>query len=100
MERFAPIQIVKNQLELKKNAVKEETNQELHQKIQAIEEMLNNRRCFFDINRSLAIKILLFLDFDESTAESLYNQLTDYDLFKGNFEFIELDDTQQTSKKN
>lgn len=99
MERFVPIQIVKNQLELKKIAINEETNPEASQKIKVIEEMLNNNRCFFKIDRTLAMKILLFLGFDELTAEDLYKQLTDYDMFRGNFQFVDLDDTQQESQK-
>lgn len=99
MERFAPIQIVKKQLELKKIAINGKINPESSQKIKAIEEMLNNDRCFFKIDRTLAMKILLFLGFEESTAEDLYKQLTDYNLFKGNFEFIDLADAQQEPQK-
>lgn len=42
---------------------------------------------FFYINSDVAIEILSFLGFDDSIIFELYDKLTDYEIFKGNFEF-------------
>ncbi len=90
-ERFVPIQIVKKQLEEKKNKCGNNVDELTRQRLDFISNMLNNERCFFELQKSIALEILSFLDFDDEKIFELYDQLTDYELFKGNFEFTGLE---------
>lgn len=87
MERFQPIELVKKQLAIKEEQCKHCSDPIIKKKIECIRNMLNNERCFFNINIDVAIEVLSFLGFDDETAFELYDKLTDYEIFKGNFEF-------------
>ena len=90
-ERFVPIQIVKKQLEEKKSKCSNNIDELTRQKLDFISNMLNNERCFFELRKGIAIEILSFLGFEDEKVFELYDQLTDYELFKGNFEFTSLE---------
>lgn len=86
-ERFQPLEIVKKQLEVKKNSLENNIDPIVVKKIEFITNMLNNERCFFELQKSVALEILSFLGFSDEKIFELYDQLTDYELFKGNFNF-------------
>lgn len=56
-------------------------------KIEVLENLFNNDRCFFNIQFDSAINILRFLGISESNLLETYKELTDYELVKGNIKF-------------
>lgn len=98
MERFEPIERVRKQLQKKKEACLNSCDTLTNNRLDFIERMLNNERCFFEINRSVAIEILSFLEFSDAEIFELYDELIDFNLFKGNFDFIGIDETNKTIK--
>lgn len=98
-KRFEPFQIVKKQLEIKKKECAYSTDELTHKRLEFISNMLNNERCFFELRKGVALEILSFLGFDDERIFELYDQLTDYELFKGNFEFTNLENAQNSTLK-
>ena len=87
VKRFELINIVKNKLNLKREECKYINDPLISRKINAIEKMLTNERCFFEIQRGVAMEILSFLGFTDEQATNLYDELTDINNFKGDFTF-------------
>ena len=56
-------------------------------KIEVLENLFNNDRCFFNIQFDTAINILRFLGITESELLETYKKLTDYELIKGSIKF-------------
>lgn len=79
---------VKNKFELKKKECSGVSDEITLERIKFIEAILHNERCFFEMKKSIAIEILSFLGFSDDEAFELYEQLTDYEAFKGKFNFI------------
>lgn len=89
-ERFRLLNIVKKQLEKKKRECGDNTDEITKQRLEFISNMLNNDRCFFELRKGVAIEILCFIGFADDEAFKLYDKLTDYELFKGNFNFTNI----------
>lgn len=94
-KRFEPIQIVKKKLEEKKSKCGDNIDEITQQKLEFISNMLNNERCFFELQKSIALEILSFLGFEDEKNFELYDQLTDYETFKGNFEFTSMENQKK-----
>lgn len=58
------------------------------EKIYAIEDLLNNDRCFFNLKFNTAISILKFLGIDDKDILDVYNRITDPNLLKPRVRFI------------
>lgn len=84
-ERFEPFYRVKKKFELKKEKNIDVEDAMTRARIEFIENMLNNERCFFELQKSTALEILSFLGFNDDESFELYDQLTDYEVFRGNF---------------
>ena len=81
---------LKKLLEIKKNdLVNNNVSLMELKKIEALEKLFNNERCFFNITFDVAINILQFLGIEDSDLLPTYKKLISYDLLKSEIKFIE-----------
>lgn len=76
-------------LENKKNNLIKNNNGTIEDftRIQALEKLFNNDRCFFNISFETAINILKYIGVEESKIIDTYNSLTSYEIIKGEVKF-------------
>lgn len=90
-KRFKPVEVVREKLNEMIRKCGPDADEITQKRLNFISNMLNNERCFFELKKGIAIEILSYLGFDDDEVFELYDQLTDYELLKGNFEFSSID---------
>lgn len=91
-KRFKPVEVVREKLNEMIRKYGSDADEITKKRLNFISNMLNNERCFFELKKGIAIEILSYLGFDDDEVFELYDQLTDYELLKGNFEFTSIDE--------
>ena len=89
MEEKLEIDKLKVLLQQKKDYIlkNEGANTDDLKKVETLENLFNNDRCFFYIKFDSAINILRFLGISENQLLETYKNLTSYELIKGNVKF-------------